>query len=82
MFPAHFFTRILTSLVKNLTRIARPCKNVWHVIALDRLYIVVVAVKELKTNCNVNEKEVIKIVVEYKRRVSILVAINKRQIKL
>jgi hypothetical protein len=31
------------------------------------LYIVVVAVKERKSNCNVNEKEVNKIVAEYKR---------------
>jgi hypothetical protein len=31
------------------------------------LYIVVVAVKKRKSNCNLNEKEVIKIVAEYKR---------------
>jgi hypothetical protein len=36
-----------------------------------------VAVKKRKPNCNVNEKEVIKIVTEYKR--SILVAISKRR---
>jgi hypothetical protein len=30
-------------------------------------YIVVVAVKKRNSNCNVNEKEVIKIVVKYKR---------------
>jgi hypothetical protein len=42
-------------------------------------YIVVVAVKERKSNCNLNEKEVSKIVAEYKRSKYILVAISKRR---
>jgi hypothetical protein len=49
-----------------------------QLLPLPRLNIVVVAVKERKSNCSENKKEVIKIVAEYKG-VSILVAISKRR---
>jgi hypothetical protein len=42
-------------------------QNCMHYSSCLLLYIVVVVVKERKSSCNANEKEVIKIVAEYKR---------------